>query len=45
MERKTILVEGMGAPKRVVQQIQTRPRTTTICPLRKTRFKKDDQQS
>lgn len=42
MERKTILVEGMGAPKRVVQQIETRPRTTTICPLCKTRFKKDD---
>jgi hypothetical protein len=42
MERKTILVEGMGAPKRVVQHIQTRPRTTTICPLCKKRFKKDD---
>jgi len=42
MERKAILVEGMGAPKRVVQQIKTRPRTTTICPLCKTRFKKDD---
>ena len=42
MERKTILVEGMGAPKRVVQEIQTRPRTATICPLCKTRFKKDD---
>ena len=42
MERKTILVEGIGAPKRVVQQIETRPRTTTICPLCKTRFKRDD---
>ncbi len=42
MERKAILVEGMGAPKRVVQQIETRPRTVTICPLCKTRFKKDD---
>ncbi|MHB8742183.1 MAG: hypothetical protein ACYC9L_03580 [Sulfuricaulis sp.] len=42
MERKTILVEGMGAPKRVVQQIQTKPKTTTICPLCKKRFKKDD---
>lgn len=42
MERKAILVEGMGAPKRVVQQIEIRPRTTTICPLCKTRFKKDD---
>lgn len=42
MERKAILIEGMGAPKRVVQQIETRPRTTTICPLCKTRFKKDD---
>jgi hypothetical protein len=42
MERKAILVEGMGAPKRVVQQIETRPRTTTISPLCKTRFKKDD---
>jgi hypothetical protein len=42
MERKAILVKGMGAPKRVVQQIQNRPRTTTICPLCKRRFKKDD---
>lgn len=42
MERKAILVESMGAPKHVVQQIQTRPRTTTICPLCKRRFKKDD---
>jgi len=42
MERKAILIEGMGAPKRVAQQIETRPRTTTICPLCKTRFKKDD---
>ena len=42
MERKAILIEGMGAPKRVVQQIETRPRTTTICPLCKIRFKKDD---
>ncbi len=42
MERKAILVEGMGAPKHVVQQIQTQPRTTTICPLCKKRFKKDD---
>ena len=42
MERKAILVEGMGAPKRVVQQIQTRPHTTTICPLCKKRFKKND---
>ncbi len=42
MERKAILIEGMGAPKRVVQQIQTRPRTTPICPLCKRRFKKDD---
>jgi hypothetical protein len=42
MERKAILVEGMGAPKRIVQQIQTRPHTTPICPLCKKRFKKDD---
>lgn len=42
MERKAILIETMGAPKRVVQQIETRPRTTTVCPLCKTRFKKDD---
>lgn len=42
MKRKAILVEGVGFPKRVVQEIQTRPRTVTICPLCKTRFKKDD---
>lgn len=42
MKRKAILVEGIGFPKRVVQEIQTRPRTVTICPLCKTRFKKDD---
>lgn len=42
MERKAILIEGIGAPKRVVQQIETRPKTTTICPLCKKRFKKDD---
>ena len=42
MERKAILIEGMGAPKRVVQQIETRPRTTPVCPLCKKRFKKDD---
>ena len=42
MERKTIVIEAMGAPKRVVQQIQTRPRTTTICPLCKRRFQKND---
>lgn len=42
MERKTILIEGMGAPKRVVQEIQPRPRTITVCPLCKKRFKKDD---
>lgn len=42
MERKAILVEGMGAPKRIVQEIQTRPRTTPVCPLCKKRFKKDD---
>lgn len=42
MERRTILVEGMGAPKRVVQEIQPRPRTITVCPLCKRRFNKDD---
>jgi hypothetical protein len=42
MNRKTILVEAMGAPKRIVQEIQTRPRTTTICPLCRRRFKKND---
>lgn len=42
MKRKAILVEGVGFPKRVVQEIQTRPRTVTICPLCKKRFKKDD---
>lgn len=42
MERKATLVETFGIPQRVVQQIKTKPRTTTICPLCKTRFKKDD---
>lgn len=42
MERKAILVEGMGFPRRVVQQIRTRPRTITVCPLCKKRFKKND---
>ncbi len=32
MERKTILVESLGAPKRIVQQIETDPR-----PLRSVR--------
>lgn len=42
MEHKAILVEGMAAPKRIVQEIRTGPRTTTICPLYKKRFKQDD---
>lgn len=42
MQRKAILVEGAGFPKRVVQQIKTRLRTTVICPLCRKRFKKDD---
>lgn len=42
MEREATLVETLGIPQRVVQQIKTKPRTTTICPLCKTRFKKDD---
>jgi protein-arginine kinase activator protein McsA len=42
MERKTIMVEALGAPKHVVQQIETRPKTTAVCPLCRTRFKKDD---
>lgn len=42
MERKTILIEALGAPKRVVQQIVTRPKTTAVCPLCRTRFKNDD---
>lgn len=42
MERKTIRAETMKPPEGVVQYIQTRPQTSTICPLRKRRFKKDD---
>lgn len=41
MERKIILVDALGAPKRIVQHIETRPKTATICPLCKTRFKRN----
>ncbi len=42
MVRKTILIEALGAPQRVVQRIETRPKTTAVCPLCRTRFKKND---
>lgn len=42
MERKAILVTGIGRPQHIVQQIKTQPRTITVCPVCKKRFKKDD---
>lgn len=42
MERKAILVEAMGLPKRVVYQVETQPTTTAVCPICKTPFKTDD---
>lgn len=42
MERKAILVKGIGYPRHIIQEIRTRPRTITVCPVCKKRFKKDD---
>lgn len=42
MERQAILVKGVGFPRHIVEEIQTRPRTITVCPVCKKRFKRDD---
>lgn len=42
MERETMLVEVMGGPRRIVQEVLPRNKTIPACPLCKTRFKKDD---
>jgi hypothetical protein len=42
MESKTTLVEVFGGPKRIVQQVLSHPKTITVCPLCKTRFKAGD---
>lgn len=41
MKRQAILA-GIGYPERIVQEIRPHPRTITVCPVCKKRFKKND---
>lgn len=42
MKSKPTLVELLGGPKRIVQHVVTGPKTITVCPLCKERFKDRD---